>query len=57
MSKILEIILFVILFWLIIVLFFAFGGLYSMVEQMISESELKMNDQINELKAFYRKEQ
>ena len=55
MHTILEVILFIILFALNILLLFAFGGLYTTVEQMISDSELKMNDKINELKIFIKK--
>lgn len=55
MSKIFEIILFVILFISIIYLFLAIIGVYRMMEERISESELKMNDKINELKIFLYK--
>lgn len=50
MNHILEIVLFIILFILFGYLFLVFIGLYSAVEEAISNSELKMNDQINELK-------
>lgn len=50
MNHILEIVLFIILFILFGYLFLVFIGLYNAVEEAISNSELKMNDQINELK-------
>ena len=50
MNHILEIILFVVLFALVIYLFFVIVGFYQLVQQDISNSELKMNDQINVLK-------
>ena len=50
MSHFLEILLFIILFFLVIYLFFAIAGLYQIIQQDISNSELKMNDYINELK-------
>lgn len=50
MSYFLEILLFIILFFLVIYLFFAIAGLYQIIQQDISNSELKMNDYINELK-------
>jgi len=55
MSKILEILLFIILFILVIYLFLLFIGLYQILDEKISESELKMNDKINEIKTFYMK--
>ena len=55
MSKVLEIVLFVILFILVIYLFLLFIGLYQILDEKISESELKMNDKINEIKTFYIK--
>lgn len=55
MNKVLEIILFVVLFVLIIYLFLIFIGLYHIIDERISESELKMNDKINEIKTFYIK--
>lgn len=50
MNHILEIILFVVLFALVIYLFFVIVGFYQLVQNDISNSELKMNDQINILK-------
>ena len=50
MNHFLEILLFIILFFLVIYLFFAIAGLYQIIQQDISNSELKMNDYINELK-------
>ena len=50
MSHFLEILLFIILFFLVVYLFFAIAGLYQIIQQDISNSELKMNDYINELK-------
>ena len=50
MNHVVEVILFIVLFTLFIYLFLVFIGLYNTVEEMISKSELKMNDQINELK-------
>lgn len=55
MSKVLEILLFIILFILVIYLFLLFIGLYQILDEKISESELKMNDKINEIKTFYMK--
>ena len=48
MNHILEIILFIILFCLIIYLFLLITGFYTLVQEDISNSELKMNDKINE---------
>ena len=50
MNHIVETILFIVLFALIGYLFLVVIGLYGIVEEMISESELKMNNIINELK-------
>ncbi|MBR3229773.1 MAG: hypothetical protein IKF91_02990 [Bacilli bacterium] len=57
MSKVLEIVLFVVLFILVIYLFLLFIGLYQILDEKISDSELKMNDKINEIKTFYIKKQ
>ena len=48
MSHTLEIILFIILFCLVIYLFLLITGFYALVQEDISNSELKMNDKINE---------
>lgn len=48
MNHILEIILFIILFCLVIYLFLLITGFYTLVQEDISNSELKMNDKINE---------
>lgn len=48
MNHILEIILFIILFCLVIYLFLLITGFYALVQEDISNSELKMNDKINE---------
>jgi predicted PurR-regulated permease PerM len=50
MNHILEIILFVVLFALVIYLFLVIVGTYQLIQEDISNSELKMNDQINVLK-------
>lgn len=50
MNHILEIILFVVLFALVIYLFIVILGFYQLIQEDISNSELKMNDQINVLK-------
>ena len=50
MNHILEIILFVVLFALVIYLFLVILGFYQLIQEDISNSELKMNDQINVLK-------
>lgn len=50
MNHILEIILFVVLFALVIYLFLVIVGIYQVIQEDISNSELKMNDQINVLK-------
>lgn len=47
-------ILFIVLFILIFYLFFIIVGLYEFIQKEISNSELKMNDRINE--AIYKKE-
>lgn len=48
MNHVLEIILFIILFCLVIYLFLLITGFYTLVQEDISNSELKMNDKINE---------
>lgn len=48
MNHVLEIILFIILFCLVIYLFLLVTGLYAIIQEDISNSELKMNDKINE---------
>ena len=50
MNHTLEIILFFVLFSLSIYLFFTIIGLYAAVQNMISESELKMDSKINAVK-------
>ena len=51
MGHIFEIILFIILFGLIVYLFLALAGFYRIIEEEISNSELKMSDKINEVKS------
>lgn len=48
MNHVLEIMLFVILFCLVIYLFLLITGFYAIIQEDISNSELKMNDKINE---------
>ena len=48
MNHVLEIILFIILFCFVIYLFLLITGLYTIIQEDISNSELKMNDKINE---------
>lgn len=48
MNHTLEIILFIILFCLVIYLFLLITSFYTLVQQDISNSELKMYDKINE---------
>ena len=50
MSHFLEVVLFIVLFCFIFYLFFTIIGLYHEVEKMISNSELKMNDKLQELR-------
>lgn len=50
MNHILEVFLFILLFCIDFYLFLILANFYGIVEEMISKSELKMNDKINEVK-------
>lgn len=50
MNHILEVFLFILLFFIDFYLFLILANFYGVVEEMISKSELKMNDKIDEVK-------
>ena len=50
MNHILEVFLFILLFCIDVYLFLILANFYGILEEMISKSELKMNDKINEVK-------
>lgn len=50
MNHILEVFLFILLFCIDIYLFLILANFYGILEEMISKSELKMNDKIDEVK-------
>lgn len=50
MNHILEVFLFILLFFIDFYLFLILANFYGIVEEMISKSELKMNDKIDEVK-------
>ena len=50
MNHILEVFLFILLFCIDVYLFLILANFYGILEEMISKSELKMNDKIDEVK-------
>lgn len=50
MNHILEVFLFILLFCIDVYLFLILASFYGILEEMISKSELKMNDKIDEVK-------